>query len=188
MSIKEQTNSCKSKMDRTIEYFTKELHGVRTGRASTALIDFIKVDYYGSQTDLKDISAISVSEATQLVVKPYDPASKSDIIKALEGADLGLNPQAEGDIVRINIPAPSAERRSQLVNQVKKMAEESRITVRNERRDAMKHVDSLVKDKSNGVSEDDGKHGKEAIETMTKKHISQIDEMCDIKSKEVQTI
>ncbi len=188
MSIKEQTNSCKSKMDKTIEYFTKELHGVRTGRASTALIDFIKVDYYGSQTDLKDISAISVSDATQLVVKPYDPGSKNDIIKALEAAELGLNPQAEGDLVRINIPAPSAERRSQLVNQVKKMAEESRITIRNERRDAIKHVDSLVKDKSNGISEDDGKHGKDVIETMTKKHTSTIDEMCDTKSKEIQTI
>ncbi|HIB01427.1 MAG TPA: ribosome-recycling factor, partial [Phycisphaerales bacterium] len=102
--------------------------------------------------------------------------------------DLGLNPQAEGDLVRINIPAPSAERRSQLVNQVKKMSEESKITIRNERRDAIKHVDSLVKDKSNGISEDDGKHGKDVIETMTKKHISTIDGMCDTKSKEIQTI
>lgn len=188
MSIKEQTNTCRSKMDKTVDYFSKELHGVRTGRASTALIDYVKVDYYGSQTDLKDIAAISVSEATQLILKPYDPASKNDIIKALEGADLGLNPQAEGDIIRINIPAPSAERRQQLVNQVKKMAEESRITIRNERRDAMKHIDSLVKDKTNAVSEDDGKHGKDDVESCTKKHISKIDEMCDTKSKEIQTI
>ena len=188
MSIKEVTRECKTKMDRSVEYFGKELHGVRTGRASTALIEYIKVDYYGSMTDLKDIAAISVSEATQLVVKPYDPSSKSDIIKALESAELGLNPQAEGDIIRINIPAPSAERRAQLVNQVKKMAEESRIAIRNERRDANKHIDVLVKDKTNAVSEDDGKHGKDDVESMTKKHISKIDDMTSAKSTEVETI
>jgi ribosome recycling factor len=188
MSIKEETSKCRSKMDKTVEYFTKELHGVRTGRASTALIDYIKIDYYGSQTDLKDIAAISVSEATQLVVKPYDPSSKNDIIKGLESADLGLNPQSEGDIIRINIPAPSAERRQQLIGQVKKMAEESRITIRNERRDAMKHIELLVKDKTNAISEDDGKHGKDDVESMTKKHISKIDDMCETKSTEIQTI
>ena len=188
MSIKDETKKCKIKMDKTIDYFSKELHGVRTGRASTALIDYVKVDYYGSPTDLKDISAISVSEATQLVVKPYDPASRGDIVKALESADLGLNPQSEGEIIRINIPAPSAERRQQLVTQVKKMAEESRVTIRNERRDAIKHIDALVKDKSNAVSEDDGKHAKDEIEGMTKKHTSKIDEMCETKSIEIQTI
>jgi len=188
MSIKEETKKCKSKMDKTVEYYNKELKGVRTGRASTALVEYVKVDYYGSQTDLKDIASISVSEATQLVVKPYDPASKSEIIRALESSDLGLNPQADSDLIRINVPAPSAERRQQLVNQVKKMAEESRITIRNERRDAIKNIDALVKDKSNGVSEDDGKHGKEDIESCTKKHISNIDTMCETKSKEIQTI
>ncbi|MBT4531010.1 MAG: ribosome recycling factor [Phycisphaerae bacterium] len=188
MSIKAVTKDCQSKMDKSVEYFGKELHGIRTGRANTALIEYIKIEYYGSPTDLKDISAISVSEVTQLVVKPYDPSSKNDIIKGLESANLGLNPQSEGDIIRINIPAPSAERRAQLVNQVKKMSEESRIAIRNERRDAIKHIDVLVKDKSNAVSEDDGKHGKDDVESMTKKHISKIDEMTTEKSKEVETI
>ena len=186
--IKDETKKCRTKMDKTLDYFSKELHGVRTGRASTALIDYVKVDYYGSQTDLKDIASISVSEATQLIVKPYDPASRSDIVKGLESADLGLNPQSEGDIIRINIPAPSAERRQQLVNQVKKMAEESRVTIRNERRDAIKHIDAIVKDKTNAVSEDDGKQSKDEVESMTKKHISKIDEMCETKSSEIQTI
>ncbi len=188
MSIKDLTKECRSKMDKSVDYFGKELHGVRTGRASTALIEYVKIDYYGSATDLKDIAAISVSEATQLVVKPYDPASKNDIIKGLETADLGLNPQSEGDIIRINIPAPSAERRAQLVGQVKKMAEESKIAIRNERRDAIKHIDALVKDKNNAVSEDDGKHGKDEVESLTKKHVSKIDEMCETKSKEIETI
>ncbi len=188
MSVKDELKSCKSKMDRSVEYFSKELHGVRTGRASTALIEYIKIDYYGNATDLRDIAAISVSDATQLVIKPYDPASKNDIIKGLEGADLGLNPQAEGDMIRLNIPAPSAERRQQLVNQVKKMAEESRITIRNERRDAIKQIDALVKDKTNAVSEDEGKAGKDEIESLTKKHIASLDEMCESKTKEIQTI
>ena len=188
MSIKDLTKECRSKMDKSVDYFGKELHGVRTGRASTALIEYVKIDYYGSATDLKDIAAISVSEATQLVVKPYDPASKNDIIKGLETADLGLNPQSEGDIIRINIPAPSAERRTQLVGQVKKMAEESKIAIRNERRDAIKHIDALVKDKNNAVSEDDGKYGKDEVESLTKKHVSKIDEMCETKSKEIETI
>tara|TARA_B100000959_G_C14961407_1_gene615955 strand:- start:1213 stop:1779 length:567 start_codon:yes stop_codon:yes gene_type:complete len=188
MSIKEETSKCRTKMDKTVDYFSKELHGVRTGRASTALIDYVKIDYYGSQTDLKDIAAISVSEATQLVLKPYDPSTKKDIVKGLESADLGLNPQSEGDIIRINIPAPSSERRQQLIGQVKKMAEESRITIRNERRDAIKHIDALVKDKSNAISEDDGKDGKDNVEAMTKKHILKIDEMCETKSAEIQTI
>jgi len=188
MTIKDIMKECRGKMDRSVEYFRKELHGVRTGRASTALLEYIKIDYYGSQTDLKDIAAISVSEATQLVVKPYDPSSKNDIVKGIESAELGLNPQSDGDIIRINIPAPSAERRLQLVNQIKKMSEESRIVIRNERRDAIKHIDSLVKDKKTAVSEDEGKHGKDEIETLTKKHTSAIDEMCDVKSKEIETI
>lgn len=188
MSLEATSKDCRSKMDRSVDYFEKELRGVRTGRASTALIEYVKIDYYGSQTDLKDIAAISVSDATQLVVKPYDPSSKNDIIKGLEAADLGLNPQAESDIVRINIPAPSAERRQQLVNQVKKMAEDSRVAIRNERRDAIKHIDALVKDKSNAVSEDDGKHHKDGVESLTKKHIATIDLKCKEKSQEIQTI
>ena len=188
MSIKEEIKTCRSKMDKSVEYFTKELHGVRTGRATTALIEYVKIDYYGNPTDLRDIAAISVSDATQLVVKPYDPTSKNDIIKGLESADLGLNPQSESDIIRLNIPAPSAERRQQLVNQIKKMAEDSKIAIRNERREALKHIDSLVKDKSNAFSEDDGKHGKEEVESLTKKRIIQLDGLCDDKSKEIQTI
>jgi ribosome recycling factor len=188
MSIKDETKDCRLRMDKTVNYFGKELHGVRTGRATTALIEYVKIDYYGSPTDLKDIAAISVSEATQLIVKPYDPASKNDIIKGLESANLGLNPQSEGDMIRINIPAPSAERRAQLVSQIKKMAEESKVVIRNERRDAIKHIDALVKDKSNAISEDDGKHGKDEIENATKKHVSKIDEMCETKAKEIETI
>lgn len=188
MLIKQIAKDCNNKMDKTIEYYERELKGVRTGRATTALIEYVKVDYYGSSTDLRDIAAVSVGDATQLVVKPYDPGSKNDIIKALESAELGLNPQADGDNIRISIPAPSSERRQQLATQVKKMGEESKIAIRNERRDAMKLIESQVKDKSNDESEDDGKHGKEDVEGMTKKHTSKIDTLCKVKIEDIQSI
>ena len=175
-------------MSKTIEYYERELKGVRTGRATTALIEYVKVDYYGSSTDLRDIASVSVGDSTQLVVKPYDPGSKNEIIKALESAELGLNPQADGETIRISVPTPSSERRQQLAMQVKKMGEESKIAVRNERRDAIKHVETQVKDKANDESEDDGKHGKSEIETLTKKNTSKIDDLCKSISEEIQSI
>ena len=188
MLIKEIAKDCRLKMDKTLDYYERELKGVRTGRASTALIEYVKVDYYGSSTDLRDIAAVNVVDATQLVVKPYDPSSKSEIVKALESADLGLNPQADGDTIRVSIPAPSSERRQQLATQVKKMGEESKIAIRNERRDANKLIDNQIKDKSNDESEDDGKHGKSEIESLTKKHTAKIEEMCKSKVDDIQSI
>ena len=108
MSIAAITKDCRGRMNKTAEYFDHELRGMRTGRASTALIEFVKVDYYGSSTDLRDLAGINVVDATHLVVKPYDPAAKQEIVKALETADLGLNPQIEGHSLRIAIPAPSS--------------------------------------------------------------------------------
>ncbi len=188
MPIADVIKECRSRMDKSLEYFDRELRGVRTGRASTALIEYIKVDYYGSSTDLRDLAAINVAEATQLVVKPYDPGSKQEIVKALESSDLGLNPQIDGDTIRIHLPAPSAERRQQLVAQVRKMAEDSRVALRNERRDAIKKVDTIAKDKGNEVSEDDGKHAREEIETLTKNHSAKIDSMTEAKAAEVEEL
>jgi ribosome recycling factor len=175
-------------MDKSVEHYEKELRGLRTGRATTALIDYLKVDYYGNATDLKSLAAISVPEPTQLLVKPFDPSIKNDIIKAIEKADLGLNPQSEGQTIRINVPAPSRERRMQLVGQVKKLAEDAKVAIRNERRDAIKHIDVAVKDKSAGISEDDAKRRKDEIEAMTKKHVETIDHLCAKKSAEIQEV
>src|SRR5688572_29620511 len=178
ITIDQIVKDCRAKMDKSVEHYERELRGLRTGRATTALIDYVKVDYYGNPTDLKSLAAISVPEPTQLLVKPFDPSSKNEIIKAIERADLGLNPMAEGASVRISVPAPSKERRQQLVGQVKKMAEDSKVAIRNERRDAIKHIDTLVKDKSAHVSEDEGKRRKEEVEQMTKKHIDTLDQLC----------
>ena len=186
MTIDSIISECRQKMDRSAEYLDRELRGIRTGRATTALIEYVKVNYYGNATDLRELAAISVPEPTQLMVKPFDPSAKNEIVKAIESADLGLNPMTEGNAIRINVPAPSADRRKQLVSQVRKMAEEARVAIRNERRDANKQIDGLVKDKSNAVSEDAGKASKEQIEDLTRKHIERIDATCNKKVGEIE--
>ncbi|MHC4447730.1 MAG: ribosome-recycling factor, partial [Planctomycetota bacterium] len=109
---------CQQRMDKSVEYFERELRGIRTGRATTALVEYVKVDYYGSPTELREIAAVSVPEPTQLLIKPFDPSATTTIVKAIETADLGLNPIPAPSSIRINVPPPSAERRRQLVGQV----------------------------------------------------------------------
>jgi ribosome recycling factor len=186
--LKDIIKECEAKMDKSVSYLDSELRGIRTGRATTALVDHVKVEYYGSPTDLKSLAAISVPEATKLVVKPFDPQVKGEICSALEKADLGLNPQIDGDAIYMNVPSPSAERRKQLVNQIKKMAEESRVAVRNERRDAIKQIDAMAKDSDSGVSEDDAKRAKDEIEAATKRHTKTIDDTLASKSAEIEQI
>ncbi len=179
---------CRERMDKSVEYYERELRGIRTGRATTALIDYVKVDYYGSLTELRELAAVSVSDPTQLLIKPFDPTAKAAIVKAIETADLGLNPMPADTSIRINVPAPSAERRQQLVGQVKKMTEDARVAIRYERRDANKHVDQLVKDKSSPISEDQGNGTKAEVESLTKKHIERIDAICKKKAQEIETV
>ena len=186
--LKDILTECEARMDKTVSYLDTELRGIRTGRATTALVDHVKVDYYGSPTDLKSLAAISVPEASKIVVKPFDPQVKNEICNALKAGDLGLNPQIDGDMITMNVPPPSAERRKQLVNQVKKMAEEARVAIRNERRDAIKQVDAASKDSSTGVSEDDAKRAREDVESATKRHVKSIDDALASKSAEIEQI
>ena len=188
MPIDAIIRECRDHMDKSVEYFDKELLGIRTGRATTALIDYVKVNYYGSPTDLRELAAISVPEPTKLLVKPFDPSAKSDIVKAIEIADLGLNPQVDGESIRISVPPPSAERRKQLVSQVRKMAEDARVAIRNQRRDAIKLIDAAVKDKTNPVSEDQGRDAKTEIDDLTKKHTKRIDEDFTKKAGEIEEL
>ena len=178
----------KAAMAKPVEYYVKELRGIRTGRASTALLEYLKVDAYGSPCDLRDLAAVSVPESTQLLVKPFDPTLKNEIAKSIESADLGLNPMVEGDAIRVNLPAPSADRRAQLAGQVRKLAEEARIAIRNERRDVLRHIDSDAKDKSNPLSEDAAKRAKSEIEDLTKSSIGEIESLCDKKVTEVEQL
>ena len=186
--LKDILKDCESKMDKSVSYLDTELRGIRTGRATTALVDHVKVDYYGSPTDLKSLAAISVPEASKIVVKQFDPQIKNEICNALKSGDLGLNPQVDGDMITMNVPTPSAERRKQLVNQIKKMAEEARVAIRNERRDAIKQIDAAAKDSSTGVGEDEAKRAREEVESSTKRHVKSIDDALASKSAEIEQI
>lgn len=172
-------------MDKAVEYLRNELKGVRTGRASPALVEYVKVDYYGSMTDLRQLAQVTVPEPTQLLIKPYDVSACQAIGKAIQGAGLGLNPQVEAKQVRLSIPPLSTERREQLTHSIKKMGEQAKVAVRNARRDANKHIDQAVKEKEAHISEDQAHDAKDEIDKITKGHEKTIDELIETKTKEV---
>lgn len=175
-------------MEKAESYLKHEFHGIRTGRASTALVDYIKVDYYGSTTDLKSMASISIPEATQILIKPFDAGCVEDVRKAIETSGLNLNPMVEGKQIRLNIPPLSRERRQQLVGHCKKLGEECKIALRNARRDANKHADGLAKQDGKHHSEDDIKTLKTEIQDLLKKYEKEIDDRIDAKTKEVMEI
>ena len=176
------------RMDKALEHLKGELRGVRTGRASTALVEYVKVDYYGSPTDLKSIAAISVPEPTQILIKPFDTGAMNEIRKALESSDLGLNPQTEGKQIRIMIPALSTERRQQLVGHCKRVSEETKVAMRNVRRDANKQADGLKKAADAHYPEDELEKLKEEIQELLKKHETAVEKVTEDKSKEIMTV
>ncbi len=175
-------------MTKAVDYLKNELRGVRTGRASPALVEFIKVDYYGSMTDLKSIAAISVPESTQLVIKPFDASAISAIKSAIDRSDLGVNPMVEGKQIRINLPAMSEERRAKDAARVRKMGEETKVALRNVRRDANKHADGLNQQPGASFPEDEIKTLKDEIQDLLKKFEGDVDARVEEKAKEVMTI
>jgi len=175
-------------MDKAVEYCKSELQGIRTGRASTGLVEFIKVDYYGSQTDLRQLALVSVPEPSQILIKPFDAQSVGEIKKAIEASGLGLNPMTEAKQIRLTIPPLTGERRQQLIGSVKHMGEQSKIAIRNARRDANKHLDQLAKDKANPISEDEIDSSKEEVQDLLKKYEVQVDDAISSKTKEIQEI
>ena len=134
------------KMEHAVDYLHKELRGIRTGRASAGLVDHIKVDYFGSPTDLRQLATIATPDATLIVIKPFDPGSIKDIEKAIFASDLGITPSVDGKVIRLSVPPLSGERRTQIAAQIKKMAEQTRVAIRNARREANKEIDKEQKD------------------------------------------
>ncbi|MEM7623242.1 MAG: ribosome recycling factor [Planctomycetota bacterium] len=175
-------------MSKAHDYLSGELRGIRTGRASTALVDFVKVDYYGSMTDLKGLAAVSVPEPSQILIKPFDPGSLSAIKQGIESAGLGLNPVTEDKAIRLTIPPLDSNRRKQLVAQAKKMGEEQKVAMRNARRDANKHADALAKQDGTHYGEDDISTLKEEIQDLLKKYEGQVDAAVTKKSNEISEI
>lgn len=175
-------------MEKAVTYLKSEMRGVRTGRASTGLVEFVKVEAYGTTTDLRQIAMVSIPEPTQLAIKPYDPSTTQAIVKGLQNAGLGLNPIADGKVVRINIPSLTGERRQQLMSNVKQMGEQAKVAVRNARRDANKEIDAAAKDKSNHLPEDEVKQTKDEVQELLKKYEARIDELVAQKNAEVQEV
>jgi ribosome recycling factor len=177
---------CEEHMEKSTEHLRNELRAVRTGRASPALVEHIHADYYGTPTSIKSIAAISIPEATQILIKPFNPHDLKAIEKAIGESKLGLTAHSDGKQLRLNLPPMSQERRLQMAGQCKQFAEAAKIQVRNARRDANKVVDS--EEKGGVVTEDEAKSAKEQIQELTKQYEGKIDEMTEAKKAEIMQV
>jgi ribosome recycling factor len=183
MNAEEILLDAEERMDKAVDVLKKSLAGIRTGRANPGLVDSLRVDVYGSATPIKQIASVGAPEPTQIVIRPYDPTTIKDIEKAIIAGDLGLNPQNDGRIVRINIPPLSTEVRRKLVSRIKELAEEARVAIRNIRRDANKAADAAEKDKV--VSEDERDRTKDEVQELTKSYEAKVNEMAKVRETEV---
>ncbi len=174
------------KMKKSVEVVRQEFAKIRTGKATTALLDGIKVDYYGSHLPINQVASVSVADVHTLVVQPWDKSALQLIEKAILTSELGLNPINDGNILRIPIPPLTEERRRDLVKLCKKFAEDGRIAVRNVRRDAIEHLKKMEKEEH--LSEDDRKRAENEVQKITDKHIKLIDELLAHKEKEIMEV
>ena len=173
----------KSKMDKTIEGLKNEMNTIRTGRASASLFDKVRVDYYGAKSPLSQVAQISIPEARSVVISPFDKSLITEIEKAILVADLGLNPSNDGKVIRIAIPALTADRRKELVKQAKSVGENYKTTIRNIRRDG--NDDLKKQQKSGEITEDQLKKETDDLQKLTDKYIAEIQTVCDAKEKEI---
>jgi ribosome recycling factor len=171
------------RMEKAVQVFSGQLQGIRTGRATPGLVDSIRVDYYGSQTPIKQMASVTVQEGKQIVVRPYDATVISNIVKAIQTSDVGLTPNSDGRLIRINVPPMSTERRRQHGARVKEMAEEARVAIRNVRRDGNKHADQAQKDKL--CTEDERDQCKEQVQELTKTFEGKVNDLAAAKEKEI---
>ena len=170
-------------MEKALDKFRNDLKGLRTGRASPAMLDSLKVDYYGSPTPVKQIANISTPDPTSIMIKPFAADDLKEIEKAIRSSDLGLAPNNDGKVIRLTVPSMSGDQRKKMVQHIKKLAEEQKVSCRNVRRDANKHFDDAEKAKA--LTEDDRDKGKEKVQDLLKQYESKIDALADAKSKEV---
>ena len=181
--INELFNDVKDRMNKAIEHYRQELASIRTGRASSNILDGVKVDYYGAPTPLNNISHITVPEGQLIVIQPYDPTSLAIIEKAIISSDIGLTPNNDGSVIRLNIPSLTEERRTELIKVVNKIIEDGRVAVRNIRRDANDHLKQY--EKEHELSEDNLRRAMDNIQDMTDEHIKDLNQIQDIKEKEI---
>jgi len=185
-TTKEALAAAKTRMEKAVEDFRKELATVRTGRANAALLDNVRLDFYGTPTPVNQLGTVTVPEATMLVISPWDPGVVAAIDKAIRASDLGLNPTNDGKVVRVPIPAPTEERRKELVKHIHKVLENHRTAVRNIRRDIKEAIDKLEKDKK--ISQDEQKRSLDELEKVSHAETKKIEDLSAAKEKEVMEI
>ncbi len=171
------------RMEKATTVLKSALAGIRTGRASPGMVDSIKVEAYGSTVPLKQIASVGAPEPTQIVIRPYDPGTAKDIEKAILAADLGFNPQNDGNLVRLNVPPLSSEVRRKMVGRVRELCEEAKVAIRNIRRDGNKTADQAEKDKD--ISEDQRDDVKDEIQDLTKRYEGDANELAKAREKDV---
>jgi ribosome recycling factor len=185
-SVKEALAAAKTRMEKAVEDFRKELATLRTGRANASILDSIRVDYHGTPMPVNQLGTVTVPEATLLVISPWDPSVVPLIDKAIRTSDLGLNPTNDGKVVRIPMPSPTEERRKEIVKHLHKVLENHRTAVRNIRRDIKEGVDKLEKDKK--ISQDEHKRALEEMEKVTHSETKKIEDLSAAKEKEILEI
>jgi ribosome recycling factor len=184
--IKEVSKDTKTRMEKVIEDYRHKLATVRTGRASTSLLDNITVEYYGTHMPLNQVATIHAPEASLLTVQPFDPSLISEIEKALRTPELGINPSNDGKLIRLPIPPLTEERRKQMVKVVHEMAEDHKTAIRNIRRDSNDKLKKALKDKA--ISEDDEKNGLEDVQKLTDQYVSKVGELSKHKEDEIMKV
>ncbi len=184
--VKDILLDAEDRMKKSIEHLKTDLASLRAGRANPAMLDKIMVDYYGEPTPINQLANITVPEARLLVIQPWDKSSIAEIEKAILKSDLGINPNNDGNVIRIAIPQLTEERRKDLVKVVKKRAEDNRVAVRNIRREANDLLKSSEKDKL--ISEDENKKGMEDIQKLTDKYIKEVDNILQAKEKDIMEV
>jgi ribosome recycling factor len=171
------------RMEKALGVLRSALAGIRTGRANPGLVDSLRVEVYGSLTPIKQLASVGAPEPTQIVIRPYDPGTIKDIERSILASDLGFTPQSDGRVIRLNVPALSMEVRRKLVNRIKELCEETKVSIRNIRRDGNKMADQAEKDKE--LSEDERDQTKEEVQELTKKYEAKAGDMAKAREKDV---
>lgn len=179
-------NETEANMKKTIESCSEELTGIRAGRANPSLLDRVTVEYYGTYTPLNQIANISVPEPRMIVVQPWDATIINDIEKAIMKSDLGINPSNDGKVIRLSVPQLTEERRVELTKLVKKTGENSKVALRNQRRDANDTIKKMAK--ANEITEDEEKQAEVKVQEITDKYVKEIDKLIEEKEKEVMEV
>lgn len=183
--LQDLLKEAENRMKKVVSKYKEELKGIRTGRASTSIVENIEVDYYGAKTPIKQLATLTTPEPNQILIQTWDSNAVKSIEKALQEANLGANPQTEGNTIRLILPPMTEERRREIVKQINKIAEDFRIMIRNIRRDIKEDIESL---KNEGISEDDIKKALDQLQKITDKYIKEINQLTQDKEKEVLSI